>query len=308
MTTSANDLSSLQRKIWDGSIPLEIRLASAECRTFDQSDPYLIQFPRISYLPFLLPRLHAFFSPSLINPDVSPSDGWLSYEDVALKWHYPLGLLYDLYSGAEPAHQPGRTNQPGALPWKLVVHFTEWPDEQLIRLDAEGKILHDAFINSVKEADFLRNGSAKAIMSLKVEESMALWQAVETHDLALFNSVNQKLLNPPGVPLRHIPIKIYLPSSSATASTTSDTTAIAPGHLKVVQSLATPKLPSRQPQTLGTALNAVLPTVFVSRRNAILAQPVLHGAVVPLSANLEELGKAAAYADGFLHLAVVVMG
>lgn len=63
-----------------------------------------------------------------------------------------------------------------------------------------------------------------------------------------------------------------------------------------------------QPQTLGTALNAVLPTVFVSRRNAILAQPVLHGAVVPLSANLEELGKAAAYADGFLHLAVVVMG
>lgn len=92
---------------------------------------------------------------------------------MSLKWHYPLGLLYDLYSGAEPAHQPGRTSlskeehthgedrhpahvaeeadQPGALPWKLVVHFTEWPDEQLIRLDAEGKILHDAFINSVKE-------------------------------------------------------------------------------------------------------------------------------------------------------------
>lgn len=214
--SSPSEISSLQKKIWAGSIPLEIRLASSECRTFDQSDPYLVSLqalsypapahphthpsihpsyihceskrrantclaalkvhcPRLSYLPALLPRLRAFFAPSLINPDVRPSDGWLACQGVPLKWHLPVGLLYDLYSGAEPAAAaaPGRSGAgkrgeakgPAAagrwegeradggeaLPWRLVVRFAEWPDEQLVRLDAEGRILHDAFINSVKE-------------------------------------------------------------------------------------------------------------------------------------------------------------
>lgn len=47
-----------------------------------------------------------------------------------------------------------------------------------MRLDAEGKVIHDAFINSVKEADFLRNGTAKGIMALSKEDSTMLWQAV----------------------------------------------------------------------------------------------------------------------------------
>ena len=59
-----------------------------------------------------------------------------------------------------------------------MLHFSDWPDEQLVRLDAEGKVVHDAFINSVKEADFLRNGTAKGIMTLSKEDSTVLWQAV----------------------------------------------------------------------------------------------------------------------------------
>lgn len=38
--------------------------------------------------------------------------------------------------------------------------------------------MHDAFINSVKEADFLRNGTAKGIMALSKEDSTMLWRAV----------------------------------------------------------------------------------------------------------------------------------
>ena len=44
MMSSPRNLSSLQKEVWNGSIPLEIRLASSECRTFDHSDPYLV-FP-----------------------------------------------------------------------------------------------------------------------------------------------------------------------------------------------------------------------------------------------------------------------
>ena len=104
-------------------------------------------------------------------------------------------------------------------------------------------------------------------------------------------------------------MKIYLPTSSSqtTSDTISEETKQA-GHIRVVQSLVPLQLPSKQPQTLGTALNTILPTIFPSRRNPLLAQPVLHGAVVPMTAQLDELGRAAAYPDGFLHVAIVMLG
>jgi autophagy-related protein 5 len=55
------------------------------------------------------------------------------------------------------------------------------------------------------------------------------------------------------------------------------------------------------------ALNQVLPSVFPSRRNPVLATVVLHGAVVPMSAPVEELVRAAGFADGFLHIVVVML-
>lgn len=85
---------------------------------------------------------------------------------------------------AQAPHHTGRNDtapdeELATLPWKLTVHFSAWPDEQLVRLDAEGKVLHDAYINSVKEADFLRNGTAKGIMTLSKSDSTQLWQAVQ---------------------------------------------------------------------------------------------------------------------------------
>jgi autophagy-related protein 5 len=60
-----------------------------------------------------------------------------------------------------------------------VLHFSDFPDDQLVRLDDEGRVLHDAFVNSIKEADYLRNGTAKAIMTLSKQDSTQLWEAVE---------------------------------------------------------------------------------------------------------------------------------
>jgi autophagy-related protein 5 len=76
--------------------------------------PYLIQVPRLSYLPLLLPRLTLFFGPA----------SSFSYEGILLK-NLPVGLLCDLY-------QP-------TLPWRLVL--------------GDGPLfdIHDTFINSVKE-------------------------------------------------------------------------------------------------------------------------------------------------------------
>jgi autophagy-related protein 5 len=37
-----SQINSIQEKVWEARLPLEIVLAPSECRTYDQSDPYLV--------------------------------------------------------------------------------------------------------------------------------------------------------------------------------------------------------------------------------------------------------------------------
>lgn len=121
-------------------------------------------------------------------------------------------------------------------------------------------------------------------------------------DFASFNPIYQRLLNAQGAPLRHIPLRIYLPASPSASQPAS-------GHLKVVQSLVTSlQANSREPQTVGTALHMLLPSLFPSRRTPVLAKAVLHGAVLPMAAVVEELLREAAYLDGWLHVGIMMIG
>lgn len=74
------------------------------------------------------------------------------------------------------------------------MHFSDWPDEELVRLDADGMVMHDAFINSVKEADFMRNGTAKGIMTLSKEDSSGLWKSVQDGTLCSLRSYRPGLV------------------------------------------------------------------------------------------------------------------
>ena len=195
--TSPAVLRQSQQKIWNGLVPLEIRLANSECNTYDQSESYLIAVPRISYLPLLLPKLHAFFRQLLIKEDTEAWHGWFSFENVPLKWQFPIGLLYDIYSGAsdrlqdENGHSSKKTSQTSSpvepMPeaqrtWQLTLHFDDYPAEVLVRLDEAGKVLRDAFTNSSKESSFVRYSSTKVVQRLGMEDAMQLWEAVEKRE------------------------------------------------------------------------------------------------------------------------------
>ncbi|RAH82027.1 putative autophagy protein Apg5 [Aspergillus japonicus CBS 114.51] len=329
---ASSSLGRIQKAVWDGKLPLHITLAPSESRTFDQTDPYLISHPRIAYLPSLLPRLRDFFAPSLIHPTSSPHEGWFSFEGVPLKWHYPIGLLYDLYAGADPASKAGGTEpdllsaasaDEDPLPWRLTVHFSDWPDEELVRLDADGMVMHDAFINSVKEADFLRNGTAKGIMALSKEDSAGLWTAVRDVDLPAFQRISNILLPPPNQPFRNVPVRFFLPlppdsdSPSLKVVQSPIPPVIAPSSASVSTSMSVAASQSLmmaaargapQVQTVGSALHALLPNLFPSRRTPVLAKPVLHGAAVPMAAPVEELVRCSAYGDGWVYVVVRMMG
>lgn len=268
-------------------------------------------------------RLHAFFAPFLIvDPGaVSPHDGFFTFESVPLKWHLPVGLLYDIYALAPtagdpasdaPASSPSTAPSPAeALPlhFRLVLHFNPDAASRTVNVIQPSPIvLHDSFINSVKEADFLRSGTAKPIMSLGAAESKALWSSTQDNERATFAKIHASLLPAPGQ-FRNIPLRLYLPSSPSLDPCKA--------QIKVLQAHITPFVvvasssttsgptpfrasPSPQPQTLGTALHQLLPNLFPSRRTPLLARPILHGAQVPMTAHLEELARWATYADGWL--------
>jgi hypothetical protein len=97
----------------------------------------------------------------------------LSFQNVALKYHYPVGLLYDLFSGSGggggnvsfedsgdvhggDGHVDGEREGLGddGLPWKLEFRYSGFPEGQLMRLDEDGLVLRDCFVNAVKEVSF----------------------------------------------------------------------------------------------------------------------------------------------------------
>ncbi|KAG9232889.1 autophagy protein Apg5-domain-containing protein [Amylocarpus encephaloides] len=253
----------MQSQIWSSTIPLYITHPSSPT-------PYIIQIPRVSYLPLLLPRLTTFYGPC----------SSFEYEGILLK-NLPVGLLCDLY-------QP-------ELPWQLVLGGGPLFD------------IHDTFINSVKEADFVRYGTAKGIMSMSKENSTTLWNSVQDNDYTTFHKISSILLNP-SIPLKHIPLRIYIPSTASPPLTPPALSSTSPlGEFKIVQTLLPPRTQWREIQTLGSALHGILPALFPSKRDPILAEPILHGAPVPFRAPLEEVMRECAYADGWLHLCVVMV-
>ncbi|KJZ79622.1 Autophagy protein 5 [Hirsutella minnesotensis 3608] len=229
--------------------------------------PLVTSVPRFSYLALLLPRLAAYFG--------APCSSF-HFEDVQLR-NLAAGLLVDLY-------QP-------ALPWRLTVS------------DGVTWDIADTFLNCVKEADFIRNGNANQIMKMSKEHTTQLWNAVIDNDYPSYAKVQARLLNAPTA-LKHVPIRIYIPSRPSpgtSADPDSD-----PGSFKVAQSLVPVATVDRKPKLLGQALKDLMPRLFPSSRDPVLASVILHGAPIPFSAPLGELMKEAAYPDGWLCLVVVV--
>ncbi|KAF3929028.1 hypothetical protein ABW20_dc0101708 [Dactylellina cionopaga] len=251
----------VRRAVWGGSIPFKVLLDPSECRIFDKADA-----------------------------------------------HWPVGLLYDFYTALDPTKAPtlpptnhdrpgspppAPDQEPGApqLPWTITLRFASYPHDLLPTLTPTST--HDAFINTIKEADFARSGTSKAVMSLSPSDTRQLFASLQDHDFDSFWSVSDKMLNHSGISVRNIPIRVYNP----------ETGQVIQGSVPVRQ----PGTIRGDPHTLGTALNILVPILFPSKRSVVLARPVMHGIVLPLSVPLLELMREAMYPDGFLHITLAMM-
>ena len=157
---------------------------------------------------------------------------WFEDEEsgVPLRWQLFVGVLYDLMKGRQvvinhPGSPSSACNQFRNLPWKIRIHFTSYPTDQLLPLDivpqqqqqnasqnsneslasasaatnSNDKATQEAqintligriFRNSLKQALFLQYGSSKVAMSITKNSHEKIWDAIVQSSYDAYNQVN----------------------------------------------------------------------------------------------------------------------
>ena len=82
-----------RRLVWEGTVPLEIRVDSKELPANSNRglEVYFVQAPRVTYLPLLVPELKRFLSDIVFDEEaarvMNEEDWWFeSEEGLPLKW------------------------------------------------------------------------------------------------------------------------------------------------------------------------------------------------------------------------------
>ncbi|KAA3675175.1 autophagy-related protein 5, partial [Paragonimus westermani] len=223
-----DDSAEILKRVWDAKIPVCFSLAQEELVSEDHvPSPFYMLVPRISYFPLVIDRVIRYFidftefaelkckktgseenkqteigveavdhlrsSPKRLSAEsqlTSVFDSllpehkvWLEYANQPLKWHYPIGLLFDLHAdGTE-------------LPWKLVVHFNNYPTDVLLCPPVNRRAVELHFVSVIKEADVLKHRS-QIMNQMQARDQRQLWTGLLTHQFDQFWAINQRLMQP----------------------------------------------------------------------------------------------------------------
>lgn len=145
ITMASTEDREVLQEVWSGRIPTMFSLAEDDCKE-TVPDPCYLMLPRMSYLPLATEKVvtqqqhfqrrtkatsqvRKHFS-SFLSGD--SGEMWFSYHGSPLRWHHPIGLLYDLLAADG--------GQDGHLPWSLTVHFSQFPAEQLLPCHAREQV------------------------------------------------------------------------------------------------------------------------------------------------------------------------
>ncbi|KJE93513.1 hypothetical protein CAOG_04292 [Capsaspora owczarzaki ATCC 30864] len=302
------DDREIERQIWEGKVPIVFNLAQSEVTGDEPPEPYYLLAPRCSYLPLVTTKVKKHFQSTGTDTE---DEMWFDYAGQALKWHYPIGVLFDFYGS------------PSQLPWSVTVHFQGFPEDEVLRCpDKETVETH--MIATIKEADYLKNGSTKKLLAMLKKDQKQLWMGLKTFKFDQFWSVNKRLTQRDETdPFKNVPFRIYVPDQP------------------VLQEPFPPFRQDGSEYTLGDLLATVLPELFPAERvspflvafNAAAAearaaeggapedvpvappsslgkqvelpQIVLHGISPAFETPLLWLGEHCCYPDNFLHICIL---
>lgn len=271
---SPSMLVDIKDKLWNGCINVRVTL---------EMESKLLQFLftayRNSYVPVFLPDIVAYFQHYL--PDLCHFPVWLEYENVPVKWHLPIGIMYDCLH--LPSSSPDDRNE-----WKLSLRYGEYPEEHLIPFkntsDYIGS-LKEVVVNQLKQSCFALNGNSKNIMNLSESKSNELCQSIVNHNLKSYAAINKRIV-PPLSKIHKIPVKIIIP-----------------GFASTVQAPVYPNSNGKV-TTLSDVLHQQLPEIFKND----LGVPYIHGIPVEnlVHTPIVKVWDLFKHLDNFLYITVIL--
>lgn len=189
---------------------------------------------------------------------------WLEFNGIPLKWHYPIGVLLDIYFNDIQ------------LPWNIVVHFDKFPENVLMHCQNKyvvyfiqqqciytlftlwyfiytdrqyidiilynfREVVETHFLSCIKEADVLKH-RGQIVSSMQKKDHTQLWNGIMNDKFDQFWSVNGRLMETSTEEgFKYIPFRCY---------TNED---------KYIQKLVKPINEEGQRKTLKHLLNEVFP-------------------------------------------------
>nr|CAG4645736.1 EOG090X0BB3 [Lynceus sp. MCZ IZ 141354] len=253
------------REVWEGRLPVCFTLAQEE--VFTTPEPYYLMVPRLSYFPLVTDKVKRHFL-RYVAADKHENEMWLEYEDTPLKWHYPIGVLFDM-SHVE------------SLPWNITVHFDKFPEMKLIRGSNTREAVESQWMACLKEADALKH-KGLVISQMQKKDQHSLWQGLLNDKFDQFWSVNRKLMESQEG-FKHIPFRLYVPDSDTRP---------------YIQALVKPVSESGSKMTLLQLIQEALHDDVIEQNIKVIT----HGVEVPLDSPVQWLSEHLSYPDSFLHL------
>ncbi|KAF8976965.1 autophagy protein 5 [Entomortierella lignicola] len=277
----------IAKVIWDGSIPIQFTWDKAEAAAVGSNavESFFFEAPRCSYFSLLTSHVRKHFVDMALHFIGDDAEVWYDYGGTPLKWHYPIGLLYDIHGLQASA---GKGANGSLLPWKVTVHFQNYPADKLIKSQAIDSC-QDYFMSMIKEADYLRNGSTNKVMRMSKSDQTQLWDGLSSNNYDRFWNMNHKLMLNDGVMARNIPIRIYLPDNNP-----------------VIQEPVSPVDENNQPKTLRQILHQSLPDLFpLVETGPPTASAMIHGITPNLDTSAIWASQNMSYPDNFLHFVII---
>ncbi|PVU89434.1 hypothetical protein BB559_005104 [Furculomyces boomerangus] len=235
----------IEKRLCEGAIPLRLTLDPTDSVELMATptlpkpfQSYYILGPRASYFPFLYKQIkEEWLFPILMQEYIGTGrfkDGnlretnweqefkireneiWLEYNGAPLKWHYPIGLLYDIevlglgrskkkegkegvidkaikeYRETDPIRESEKSGIEGnkRVPWDLVLHLRKFPSDKLIKSPST-ILLKDIYMSMLKEADYVRNGSSKRVMDMSKSDQIGFLVGIEKMKVSAFQTVRR---------------------------------------------------------------------------------------------------------------------
>lgn len=275
MSGNWEDREVLQ-EVWAGKLPAVFSLDQGDHDSVaaEEAPPCYLMLPRMSYLPLATDKVRKHFSECL-RPGAldNTSQMWFSYKGAPLRWHQPIGLLYDLLnsSGDDPE-----------LPWQITVHLSSFPTDLLLPCHTRDQV-ETVFMSALKEADQLKH-SGKVVSLMQKKDHNQLWLGLTSDKFDQFWAINRKLMEPTGAGdegFRHIPARFYVAGVDNSGQATSN----------IVQRLINP----------GLSLGQVIKDMGWTSSARVVTQ----GVSPDLSTPILWMSRHLSYPDNFLHFVIV---